>query len=80
MTDAPQPTDPFEQQRAERESSRLSYRDHLPESWREDFDRLSRRMQPQAAAAIVRDRIRRRTIEAALPVADAVVANIRNRY
>jgi len=64
---------------SEREASRLSYRSGVPEDWRDEFDRLTRRMQPQRAAAVVRDRIRRRKAEAALPAAEAVMAGIGRR-
>lgn len=78
MTDAEQqPTDA--EQRAEREAQRLSYRGNVPEAFREEFDRLTRRMNAQAAASVIRHRISRRKAEAALPAAEAVVAQLR-RY
>lgn len=74
-----QMTEQAEQLRAEREASRLSYRDSVPEDWHEEYDRLTRRMEPRAATSIIRDRIRRRTAEAALPAAEAVITDLR-RY
>ncbi|MGM7671914.1 hypothetical protein [Microbacterium sp. A93] len=76
LTPEQQPTE-ADQQRTAREASRLSYRGQVPDDWHDEYDRLARRMQPQAAALIIRDRIRRRKVEAALPVADSVVADLR---
>lgn len=69
-----------DRQHAAHEASRLSYREGVPADWQEEYDRLSRRMQPRAAASIIRDRIRRRAVQAAIPAADAVIAELRNRF
>lgn len=66
-----------EQQRFEREARRLSYRGTVPEDAREEYDRLTRRMDPVAATAVLRDRARRRAAEAALPAAEVVIADLR---
>ncbi|MEV7607913.1 hypothetical protein AB0N61_00360 [Microbacterium sp. NPDC089320] len=69
-----------DQQRAEREASRVSYRGSVPEDWQDEYDRVARRMQPRAAASVIRDRVRRRKAEAAIPVAEAVMSELRQRF
>lgn len=71
----PEPTEA--EARAAREASRLSYRSGVPADWQDEYDRLTKRQQPRAAAALIRERIRRRKTEAAIPVAEAVVAGLR---
>ena len=68
-----------QQQQHEREAKRLSYRGSVPEDYREEYDRLTGRMHPHAATAIIRDRIRRRRAEAALPAAEAAMAELARR-
>lgn len=70
----PEPTEA--EVRAEREAYRLSYRSQVPEDWQDEYDRLTKRMVPRAAAAVIRERIRRRKTDAAVPVAEAVVAGL----
>lgn len=74
-----QMVDDAEQRRTEREASRLSYRGSVPEDWKDEYDRLARRMQPRAAASVIRDRVRRRKAEAAIPVAEAVMSELGRR-
>lgn len=65
------------EQHDEREASRLSYRGQVPGDWHDEYDRLTKRMLPRAAASLIRDRIRRRKVEAARPAAEAVLADLR---